>query len=88
MRHMYDDLDDFEFEFADSAVVNQVLRETRREQRRLASRRAFGPGTKGNWDEEDSYEDLEDYEDYEDYDEYDDEYDDDEFDSHSGNGMD
>lgn len=87
MRPVYDDFDEFDFEFADSMIVRQMLREKQREQRRLASLRANGPGSKRSREEFKAPWDDEDYEDYEDYDEYD-EYDDDEFDSYTGHGLD
>lgn len=74
--HPYED-DYDEFEFADNAAVNRILREQMREERRFATRRALGPRDRGYIDD---YDDDEDYEDYDDYDDYDDE----EFDEYSG----
>lgn len=85
MRPLYEDLDDFDFDFADNATVRQMLREQLREERRLAGRRAFGPGSRRKHEEPDD--DFDDYENYEEYGEYDD-YDDDEFDSYSGMNTD
>ncbi len=81
MRPLYDDFD--EFDFADNAIVKQMLREQAREQRRLATRRKHGPGSKRKRGDEDT-EDFADYENYEEYNDYDDndydDYDPDEFD--------
>lgn len=71
--------DDFEeFEFADSAAVDRILREQRRDKRRFASRRYHGP------EDENPFDDSEDYGGYDDYDDYDD----DEFDKYSGIRLD
>ena len=81
MRPLYEDFDDFDFDFADQAVVKQMLREQIREERRLASRRRSGPGSKNRPDDDDE-EDFDDYEKYEEYNDYDD-YDAEEFDRYS-----
>lgn len=84
MGRLYDEYDELEFDFADNATRKQMLRERLREKRRLASRRAFGPGNKRKREDyEDEFDDYESYEEYGEFDEYDD-YDDDEFDSYSG----
>ena len=50
-----------------------MLRERLREKRRLASRRAFGPGNKRKREDyEDEFDDYESYEEYGEFDEYDD----------------
>lgn len=64
MRPLYEEFDDFDF--AGSSAVSRILREQRREERRLASRRHHGPA------HEDRYADSEDYDDYDDYDDQDD----------------
>jgi hypothetical protein len=73
--------------------MKRALREQNREQKRLASRRYHGPGSKrrprdysyysdyGEFDGVEEYEEFNDFEDYEDYD-------DDEFDEHAGIGID
>ena len=84
MRRLYDEYDELEFDFADNATRNRMLREKLREKRRLASRRAFGPGNRRKREEfDDEFDDFENYEEYDQYDDYDD-YDDDEFDSYAG----
>ena len=93
MRRSYDDFDEFDLEFADANVEKQVLREMQREQRRLASRRAFGPGSQraeSDYDSDDSFGDYEEYEDDEDYEDFEDyeDYDEDEFDAYSDDRMD
>lgn len=86
MRLLYEDFDDFDFD--DGATARQILREKHREQRRLASRRAYGPGKKRRQEEYDGdYDDYKSYEDYDEYEDYDD-GDDDEFDSYSGSRWD
>ena len=69
MRPPYEDLDEFDLDFADSATARQILHEKLREQRRLASRRASGPDKKRKRDD---YEDDEFDNDYDEYDDYDD----------------
>ncbi len=83
MRSLYDDFDEFEFD--DSVVVRQMLKELQREEVRRAVRRKNGPGNKKRWDDEPD-DDFGDYESYEEYDESNDyeDYDDDEFDAYSG----
>lgn len=85
MSRLYDEYDELDFDFADNTIARYMLREQRREERRLASRRAFGPRSKPKHD--DYEDDFDDYESYEEYDEYED-YDDDEFDSYSGINID
>lgn len=63
MRSLFDDFD--EFDYADSMIVNRIIREQRREERRLASRRALGPG------DDSDYDDFDDSDDDYDFDEYD-----------------
>ncbi|HEX5787729.1 MAG TPA: hypothetical protein VFY03_06085 [Woeseiaceae bacterium] len=70
MRPPFDDLD--EFAFNDSAAVNRILREQRKEERRFASRKPHdSPGDDENLDDMD-YDDYEDYGDYneDEFDEY------------------
>ncbi|NIV18696.1 MAG: hypothetical protein GWN47_09900 [Woeseiaceae bacterium] len=84
MSRLYDEYDEIEFDFPDNATKRQMLREQLREERRLASRRAFGPGKRRKREElDDEFDDYESYEEYDEYEDYD-EYDDDEFDSYSG----
>lgn len=84
MRPLYDDLDDFDF--ADSEVVRQMLREQQREELRL-NRRWAGPRKKHRAEDfDDDVEEDDDYEEYDEFDEYDD-YDADEFDSYSDKGY-
>ena len=71
MRPSYDDFD--EFDFADSLAVSRVLRDQQREERRLARRRASGPGDEDHYNQDA----------FDEFDEFDD-YDDDEFDEYSG----
>ena len=79
MQRYEDDYD--EFEFADYAIVNRILREQMREERRFAARRALGPRDRSYDDDYDGDEDYgDDREDYGDYD-------DDEFDQYSGVGS-
>jgi hypothetical protein len=80
MRPSHDDFDDLDYDFADSDAERQLMRERSHELRRLAGRRASGPGNRRGNDDYD-YDD-DDFDD-DDYDEYED-YDDDEFDSYSG----
>lgn len=81
MRPSYDDFDDLDIDFADSDAARKLMRERMHELRRLASRRAAGPGNRRNHDDNDYDDDYDDYDDN-DYEEYED-YDDDEFDSYS-----
>lgn len=85
MRTLYEDLDEFDLDFTDGAIEKQVLHEMLREQRRLASRRAYASGKKRKRD--DNYDDFDDDE-YDDYDDFDDFDDDDESDSYRGSGWD
>jgi hypothetical protein len=66
MKPLYDDSDDFDFDFESVMSVRRALYEARKEEERLFGRKFSGPG-----DEDDEYEDWndEDYEDYEEYDE-------------------
>jgi hypothetical protein len=82
----YDDID--EFEFNDNEIVQRMLREQAREERRMASRRRKGPGN-GRHPEDDLDFDDEDYDDDfddDDDDDYDD-YDEDEFDEYAGDNW-
>ena len=83
MRPSYDDFDDLDLDFADSDTARQLMREKLHEQRRLASRRALGPGIKRGHDDYDDYADDDDDDEYDEYDDEYDDYDDDEFDSYS-----
>lgn len=60
MKPMYNDFDELVFD--DAAIVSRMLREQRRADRRLASRRSSGPR---DWDRLDD-QDWEDYDDFED----------------------
>jgi hypothetical protein len=71
-RSYYDDSDEFDVD--GHVSLSRILRELRREERRLAGRRNYGPG----YDD-----DFLDYEDDKEYSDYDD-YNEDEFDSYSG----
>lgn len=80
MRPLYDDFDDYDF--ADSEVVRQMLREQQREELRL-HRRWAGPRKSRRTDDlDDDHDKFDDYEEFDEYDEYDD-YNADEFDSYS-----
>ncbi|HNP37202.1 MAG TPA: hypothetical protein PKK10_15235 [Woeseiaceae bacterium] len=72
MRPLFDEFDEFAFD--DSAAVNRILREQRKEEHRLASRKPYSPDDDSYFDEMDSFDDYEDYNDYNE----------DEFDTHSG----
>jgi len=81
MSRLYDDYDELEFDFADDAIARQMQRKELREKRRLAVRRAFGPGNRRSHENyEDDYENFDEDDGYEDYDDYND----DEFDAYSG----
>jgi hypothetical protein len=88
MRPSYDDFDDFEFD--DSELMKRMLREQNREQRRLASRRYHGPGSRRRSRSYSDYSDYDEFDGVEEYEEFDDfeEYDDDEFDEYAGIGTD
>lgn len=84
MRPPYDDSD--EFDFGDSLAVRRVIREQKREEIRLAKRRAgrHGPSTRDPFDDlgdDVSFDTTDDFDAYEDYDE-------DEFDSYSDISID
>ncbi len=72
MRPLHEEFEDFGFE--DNSAVRRIIREQRREERHMSSRRFAGP----NDDEWDDFDDDDDYSDY----------DDDEFDSYSGAEID
>ena len=76
MRPPFDDFD--EFAFGDSAAVNRLLREQRKEERRFSSRKPHA--SHASPDDDEFIDDAEDYEDYEDYGDYNE----DEFDEYSG----
>jgi hypothetical protein len=84
MSRLYDDYDELEFDFADDAVARQMRRKELREKRRLAVRRASGPGNRRSHENyEDDFDDYETYDGDDRYEDYDD-YNDDEFDAYSG----
>lgn len=85
MRPFYDDFD--ESEFGDNEMVNKIMREQEREERRLASHRRRGPSLKRRHEVLEPQDDVSDDDDYDDFEE-DDEYDDDEFDTYSGLDLD
>ncbi len=77
MRPLYDEFDEFAFD--DSAAVSRILREQRKEERRIASRKPYSPDEDSYLDEMDDFGDFDD--DYSDYNE-------DEFDTYSGLNQD
>ena len=74
MRSLYDEFDEFDFDFAGNGKAMRFLREELEEQRRQARRRVSGPGKKKHRhiEEDDDYSDFDDYDEYADYDDYDD----------------
>ena len=85
MRPLFDEFDEFDFD--DSPSVARLLREQRLEEWRFASRKSHGPKHKGQFDNDEEYDDFDDYDDdFDDLDDYDD-YDEREFDSYAGIGV-
>ena len=84
MRPLYEDFD--ELDFGDSDLVQKILREQEREERRMASRRRRGSSAKYTFRPIDEFEDYGSPVDFEEI-EYDD-YDEDEFDRYSGINID
>ena len=85
MRPLFDEFDEFDFD--DSPSVARLLREQRLEESRFASRKSHGPKHKGQFDNDEEYDDSDDYDgDFDDLDDYDD-YDEREFDSYAGIGV-
>ena len=89
MRPLFDDIDDFDFD--DNPYVARLLREHRIEELRNARSKGAGPKHKrqfGDNDDYDGYDDLGDFgkdfdDDFEGYDDYDER----EFDSYAGIGV-
>jgi hypothetical protein len=75
MRPLYDEFE--EFDFADSPALNRFMREQRREERRLASR-------KNDWRRTEDFFELDEFDDVSDYTDYQEE----EFDRFAGIGTD
>lgn len=72
MQPSYDEFDEIDLDFADSAIAKEILRGELHEQRRLASRRAQALGKKRKHaEDEDDFADLDFDEDYDDYDDED-----------------
>lgn len=72
MRSLYDEFDDFDFDFAGNGKAMRFLREELDEQRRMARRRVSGSGKSRKHHAEEDYSDFDDYDEFADYDDYDD----------------
>jgi hypothetical protein len=85
MRQLFDDFDEFDFD--DNPSVARLLREQRLEESRFASRKSHGPKHKRQLDDDNDYDDFEDYDEFDDFDNDFDDYNEREFDSYAGIGI-